>query len=256
MGDLLSERHRIEENYHDRKYRNTVPKTINREMSAYRFFKKFRQNVNNLRLLDYGCGNGWLSIDLAKGGAAEVYGIDISGELVQKARILAKGKDLAHKVHFMKMPGENLVFSENFFDLCLGSAILHHTDLDLAIKNIYRVLKPGGKAVFIEPMNRNIFLRIWRKITPWRRSPVEKALVDKDLRLIQDFFPKARFYFFIFSSIFTEGLLLVFPRNKFIIFVNNLLEKFDNKLLQLFPALGKYCAIVVLELTKDLDAKN
>jgi ubiquinone/menaquinone biosynthesis C-methylase UbiE len=251
MGDSLSERQQIEERYHDRKYGSYSPKASYREISAYKYFRKFRQDVNNLRILDYGCGDGWLSIDLVKAGAAEVYGIDISTKLIEKAHDLAKKKGFIKNIHFMKMPGENLTFSDNYFDLCLGSAILHHTDLDLAIKNIFRVLKPGGKAIFIEPMNQNIFLKIWRLITPWRRSPAEKALVNTDLRFIESVFPKAKYNFFILTSIFTEGLLLVIPNSKFIILMSKWLENFDNKLLKRFPSLGKYCAIVVLELIKE-----
>jgi ubiquinone/menaquinone biosynthesis C-methylase UbiE len=149
------------------------------------------------------------------------------------------------------MPGENLTFSDNYFDLCLGSAILHHTDLNLAIKNIYRVLKPGGRAIFIEPLNQNLFLKCWRKLTPWRRSPAEKALINDDLKFIRELFPNAKFHFFTFSSILTEGVMIIFPNNRFVSSINRLLERFDNKLLNLFPSLGKYCAIVVLEINKD-----
>jgi ubiquinone/menaquinone biosynthesis C-methylase UbiE len=220
-------------------------------MSAFRFFKKYREDIKNNIILDYGCGDGWLSIDLARGGAAEVYGIDISKELILKASELAAAKGLKDKIHFVKMPGESLAFSDNFFDLVLGSAILHHTELDLSIKNIFRVLKPGGRAIFIEPMNQNIFLKLWRKMTPWRRSSTEKALVNSDLISILETFPNAQYHFFNFVSIFTTGLVIVFPNNKILGVVNSLLERIDDTLLKLFPSLGKYCAIVVLELIKD-----
>jgi len=251
MKTTLSERQQIEEFYHDSKYKTHARKANYRETSAAIFFRKYREEVRNLRILDYGCGDGWISIDLVNKGAAEVYGIDISKELVERASQSAINNKMAGKVHFIKMPGENMDFSDSYFDLCFGSAILHHTDLDLAIKNICRVLKTGGKAIFIEPMNQNIFLRIWRKLTPWRRSPTEKALVYNDLIFIQRVFPNAKFYYFIFLSILTEGLLLMFPNSKFALYLNKIFDKIDNKLLRRFPTLGKYCAIVVLELPKD-----
>lgn len=252
MGNPLLERQRIEESYHDKKYRNNISKNIGMMgSSAYKFFRKLRNDVTNLRVLDFGCGDGWLSIDTCKEGAAEVFGIDISKELIEKANSLAGEKGLSNKVYFLKMPGENLTFLGNYFDLCLGSAILHHTDLNLAIKNIFRVLKPGGRAIFIEPLNQNIFLKRWRKLTPWRRSPVEKALVNDDLELIREIFPNAKFYFFKLISIFTGGLFIIFPNNKFLFYLNDLFESFDSKLLKLYPSLGKYCAIAVLELIKE-----
>ena len=252
MKNSLSERQRIEENYHDRKYKDDILENSSSQGgSAYKFYRELRGNVNGLKILDYGCGNGWLSMDLIKEGATEVYGIDISKELIEKANKFAEVKGLSKNINFKKMPGENLTFPDNFFDLILGSAILHHTDISLAIKNIYRVLKPGGRALFIEPLNQNIFLRIWRKLTPWRRSPAEKALVSKDLKFIQDVFPDAKYHFFKFFSIFSKGLTVLLPKNKTLIYANVLLERFDKNLLKLFPFCGKYYAVIVMELNKN-----
>jgi ubiquinone/menaquinone biosynthesis C-methylase UbiE len=252
MENSLSERQRSEEMYHDSKYRSDIPVSPNmKEASAFKLFRQLKGNVRNLTILDYGCGNGWLSIDLVKEGAAEVYGIDISKELIGKACELAADKGMKEKIHFIKMPGENLTFSDNFFDLILGSAILHHTELDRAIKNLFRVLKPGGRAIFIEPLNQNIFLRIWRVVTPWRRSTSEKALLNNDLNFIRDVFPNSKYRFFKLISIFSTGLVIAFPNNKLLSVIDNFLEGIDSKLLEAFPSLGRYCAIVVLELTKD-----
>lgn len=153
-----------------------------------------------------------MSIALAKTGA-EVYGIDISQELIKKALQLADRERLADKLNFMEMPGENLTFQENYFGLVLGSSILHHTDIAMAMRSIQRVLKPNGGAIFLEPMNQNVLLRIWKKITPWRRSPAERALSESDLKLIQDNFPDSKYYFFTFFPILTEGLLILAPTN-------------------------------------------
>ncbi len=252
MGNKLLNRQSIEENYHDQKYKDNILKAVGMsESNPYKYFTKLRGNVTDLKILDFGCGEGWLGIDTAKEGAAEVFGIDISQELIERANLLAKEKRLSNKVYFFRMPGENLTFLDDYFDLCLGCAILHHTDINLAIKNIIRVLKPGGSAIFIEPLNQNILLKIWRKVTPWRRSRMEKALVNDDLKLIGEFFPNARFYFFNLTSILTRGLMIAFPNNNFLTFINRMLERFDTKLLILFPWLGKYCGIVVLELIKD-----
>lgn len=204
-----------------------------------------------MTILDYGCGNGWLGIDLITEGAAEVVGIDISGELIRKARELAEQKRVTDRIQFIKMAGEDLTLPENYFDLVLGSAILHHTDLDSAMQNIFKVLKPRGRALFIEPLNQNIFLKMWRSMTPRRRSPTERALLSKDLQLIQKIFPGARYHFYKLFAIFTTGLALAFPDNKYLKIADAVFENVDQRLLAVFPALGKYCAVVVLELTKN-----
>jgi 2-polyprenyl-3-methyl-5-hydroxy-6-metoxy-1,4-benzoquinol methylase len=251
MKIALDERQRIEKNYHNGKYKEGVIQSYARgESRAFRFFQNLVGDVRELRILDFGCGTGWMSIALAKIGA-EVYGIDISQELIKKALQLAAREKLSDKIYFIEMPGENLTFQEKFFDIVLGSSILHHTDIQMALKCISGVLKPNGRALFLEPMNQNIFLKVWRKLTPWRRSPSERALSVADLKLIQDIFPEAKFHFFTFFSIFSEGLLILLPTNKLLLFINELLEHFDKMLLKAFPSLGKYSAVVVMDLRKD-----
>lgn len=252
MEYKISERQKIEKDYHNRKYQGDISSDTygTGAVNAYKFYWSRIGNVESLKILDFGCGNGWLSILLAKRGA-DVWGIDISEELIKQANQSADKEGLSGNIVFQEMPAEALIFEDNFFNLILGSAILHHTDIKPALENIYRVLKKGGRAIFVEPMNQNIFLKIWRKITPWRRSPTEKALTYKELKLMQNIFPDARFYFFSFTSILTQGLLLYLPKNKLLPFVNDLLERLDSLFLKKFPFLGKYCAVVVMELVKD-----
>ena len=251
MDSLLTERQKTEKRYHDEKHRDGAKALPTRGgSSAYTFYWGLIGDVTGLKVLDFGCGNGWLSVLLAKSGA-DVLGIDISGELIKKARKLAEKDGVSENAKFMEVPGENLDLPGSSFDLILGSAVLHHTDLNPAIRNIFKVLKPGGRAVFIEPMNQNIFLRLWRRATPWRRSPTERALVYDDLKFIRGVFPKARYHFLGFTSIFTEGLLLVAPGSRLARFANKLLESLDSLLLSALPFLGRYCAVVVMELHKE-----
>jgi len=250
MADKLTERQEIEKEYHDKKYKDDLVSTSHSgESSSYIFFHGLVGEVKGLRVLDYGCGTGWVGLGLARSGA-EVYGIDISKELIKKALQYAERENLSNKVSFQEMPAENLTFPDTFFDLIVGSAILHHLDISIALKGISRVLKPGGRALFIEPMNQNIVLKIWRKLTPWRRSPTERALDEGDLKLIRGIFPESKFYFFTFFSIVSEGLLVLSPSNKLLLLMNGFMEGLDKMLLKAFPALGKYSAVVVMDLQK------
>jgi len=250
MNDLLSERQKIEKNYHNLKYSSdNLTNSVVRESTAHKYFASLIGDVKDLRVLDYGCGKGWIGVNLAKSGA-DVYGIDISEELLKQARNLSKVEEVSDKIHFIEMSGENLTFENDYFDLVLGSSILHHTEISLSLNNILRVLKPDGRAIFIEPLNQNIFLRLWRKITPGRRSPAEKALTNNELELIRKTFAESKFIFFTFLSIFSEGLLILLPRNKLLLFFNDLMEMFDKLILKVVPSLGKYSAVVVLDLRK------
>ncbi len=252
MKTKLSKRQQIEETYHNEKYKDDIVSDgyDKYEGLYYKYFWEQAANVKGLNVLDYGCGNGWGSMKLAQSGAAKVWGIDISGELIKKGKKWVKDEGLSAKISLEKMAGENLTFPDDFFDLILGSAILHHTEIELALKSIFRVLRPGGKGIFIEPLTQNIFLKIWRKLTPWRRSPTERALTNKDLKLIKAIFPKSKCNFFSFTSILSDGLILLFPNRNSLICLNKLFEKIAQHLLKIFPFLGKYCAVVVLELKK------
>lgn len=247
----LVERHKIEENYHDTRYKQPPkPEDIRgRSQSAFRLYKKLWGNVEGKKVLDFGCGNGWVSVGLVRQGA-RAWGIDISGELIKQAKDQAEQYKLSDKIVFEKMAGEHLAFEDNFFDLVVGHAILHHTDIDLAVRQIFRVLKPGGRAIFMEPMNQNILLKFWRLITPWRRSPTEKALTQKELQLIREIGPKTAFHFLGLISIITDGLIVIIGNNILTDSANSLAEKIDKIILNTLPFLGKYCALVVVEMKK------
>jgi len=251
MDTHLSERQRTERDYHDRINRDSSSprRETGGNSLAYEVYWNLIGAVEGLSVLDFGCGNGWLSIWLAKNGA-RVCGMDISRELVKKAVKAAEKAGVNGAAAFKVMAAENLSFPDNSFDLIIGSAILHHTDIVPTLKHIHRTLRPGGRAIFIEPMNQNIVLRFWRRLTPWRRSPTERALKTEDLDCVRSVFNDADFHFFGLTSIFTKGLLIAFPKNRPLASANRLLERLDVALLRPLPFLGKFSAVTVLVLHK------
>src|SRR3990170_737539 len=91
----LSARQDIERKYHDEKYKGNIQPIYNTgSAAAYKFYWKLIGDVNSLKVLDFGCGNGWLSVLLAKQGA-NVWGIDISEELIRQANQFADKEDLS-----------------------------------------------------------------------------------------------------------------------------------------------------------------
>jgi 2-polyprenyl-3-methyl-5-hydroxy-6-metoxy-1,4-benzoquinol methylase len=241
----------LEEKYHDDKYKEKDQRNahLRGKSRAYEHYRRLFNNVCNKKILDFGCGDGWMSIELAKEGAS-VWGIDISTELLKKAIKNTKQYKVSSRAAYAKMAGEELEFENSSFDLVIGSAILHHVDVHLAVKEIFRVLVPGGKAIFIEPMNQNIALRVWRLLTPWRRSPTEKALSTRELKIINNIFKKTNTDFYYLISIFTSGLIIIFGTNIVLRGLNRTAVKFDKYVLSKFKWLGKYASVVVLELEK------
>jgi 2-polyprenyl-3-methyl-5-hydroxy-6-metoxy-1,4-benzoquinol methylase len=245
-----TERQRIEKRYHDEKYRDgAIDKTHRRtDRSSQRFWETVGR-PRGLTILDFGCGNGWLSVALAKQGN-RVHGFDISSVLVQSARQMAEASNVADRATFIEMAAENLDYPDETFDMVIGESILHHTDLDVALERIRRVLKPGGRAIFLEPLNQNIALKIWRALTPWRRTRTERAFTRQDIASVRKTFPATRFSYHAFASMFTTGLLMLAPRSRVLGLTHEMFQDFDEYLLAKFPSLGRFSAVAVMDMRK------
>jgi SAM-dependent methyltransferase len=95
------------------------------------------------------------------------------------------------------MAGECMTFADNSFDFVFGNAVLHHLDIAAAAREIYRVLKPGGVAIFREPFGENRLLE-WARNCSWRSSSHrhtddEHSLFYRDVEALRTVFPKVVF---------------------------------------------------------------
>jgi len=141
------------------KYRS-VPETATGPLRhAYRLLG----DVRGRRVMDYGCGAGENSIILAALGA-EVTGIDISPDLIG----LSKKRMALNHVHWRALVRSAYQTDEpdGSYDALLGIAILHHLDLEQSAKEVHRILKRGGIAVFLEPVRDLALLRWLRLAVP------------------------------------------------------------------------------------------
>ena len=64
MGNQLLQRQRIEKNYHDKKFKNGAASNNDCRggIGAYEFYWELIGDVKGLKVLDFGCGDGWMSI--------------------------------------------------------------------------------------------------------------------------------------------------------------------------------------------------
>jgi len=111
-------------------------------------------------VLDIGCGAGWTTKLLAQ-KARVVVGVDVSFESVRLAAAIARHNRLDN-VHVLVADGDRLPFRDGAFDCVFGHAILHHLELDEALGQVSRLLKPGGRAAFAEPLSQNRLARAAR----------------------------------------------------------------------------------------------
>ena len=172
-------------------------------------------------VLDLGCGRGERSVDLL-GRGARVSGIDISSVYVAEAEAAARAAGHADdRFDFVAGDAHHLPYPDGAFDLVVGDGILHHLDLPVALAEVHRVLKPGGRALFREPLLDNPLLKVFRALTPKARTDDELPLSREDLRRIADsgdWEVESAYCGFVSApvAIVTSFLLRPFPNNVFL----------------------------------------
>ena len=199
------------------------------------------------KIIEYGCGTGSYAFKLAQNGAELVTGIDISPVAIAKAQQEAISQDVTQNTSFEVMNAENLEFAPDSYDLICGSGILHHLDLNLAIDSIVKVLKPDGKAVFLEPLGHNVLIDLYRRLTPSIRSEDEHPLLDKDLAFLGQHFERVNIQYFYLTSLAASFIAGKPGFNT----VLKSLELLDSALFKL-PLIQKQAWIVSIELSKPI----
>jgi SAM-dependent methyltransferase len=156
-----------------------------------------RRAAANARVLEYGCADGRLSLqeEHVARGAKRFYGIDISDCAIERARTTAARLGFDH-CSFDVMDAEHMTFDANAFDLVFGRGIIHHLDLERAFSEIQRVLRPGGVAIFLEPMGHNPLINWFRQRTPDMRTPDEHPLLVRDFALARRYFRRLETRYF------------------------------------------------------------
>jgi SAM-dependent methyltransferase len=145
-------------------------------------------------VLEYGCGPGWYSFPLAERGA-RVTGIDISSTAIARATAQAASRPQL-QLRFEVADAEDLPFADASFDRVCGSGILHHLNIAAAARQIRRVLRPGGDAIFIEPVAYNPMGAAFRVLTPKLHTPDEHPLVRGDIDTLRGEFEQVDIEFF------------------------------------------------------------
>lgn len=142
---------------------------------------------------EVGCGYGVISAWYAQ-RRAWVYAFDVSEANIRIAERAARVNHVSDRVCLSVMPAECLSYADEVFDLIFGNAVLHHLDLASSAREFYRVLRPGGVAIFREPLGENRLLE-WARRCPWRsenhrHSPDERSLRYSDVDTLRTVFPK------------------------------------------------------------------
>ncbi|MGZ6441808.1 MAG: class I SAM-dependent methyltransferase, partial [Pseudobdellovibrionaceae bacterium] len=121
------------------------------------------------KIADLGCGSGIFSSILSDKGF-DVIGVDISPGMIKLAQ--EKFPKSKYRTEFIVGDVESLPFADASFDAILLSGLLHHLpDPSLCIKEVYRILKPGGVFTAFDPNRENPFMYLYRdKSSPFYSS--------------------------------------------------------------------------------------
>jgi 2-polyprenyl-3-methyl-5-hydroxy-6-metoxy-1,4-benzoquinol methylase len=137
-------------------------------------------DVRGLRVLDYGCGFGRLGMYMSLCGA-QVYGFDLSGAAIETANLAARRYGLS--AQFEQMDAEELRYADASFDLVVDFGVLHHViKYPRAGAELFRVLAPGGRAVFHETLWDNPMINFVRRFTTEHVDAGDAHLTDKNIR--------------------------------------------------------------------------
>jgi SAM-dependent methyltransferase len=199
-------------------------------------------DVSGLRVLDLGCGHGMAAVVLARRGA-RVTACDLATDYLGEARARARANGV--HVECVAAAGEVLPFADAVFPRIWGNAILHHLELESAAREVWRVLAPGGRAVFCEPWGENRCLRWARQYLPYpgkQRTPDELPLDARHLDQLRRVFP----------AVTARGFQLLAMAGRLFRghWLGARLQWWDRQLLTRFPHLQRYCRYAVLTLDK------
>lgn len=127
-------------------------------MSNYEFCTQWvidRSESRQIRVLDYGCGNGAI-VRLLRAKEIESFGCDVfyDGGYYQEV-----SKDPLFGSAILKMTDGKIPFADNYFDFLVSNQVIEHVeDLDKTLAEFQRVLKPGGQILNIFPDKH-----VWRE---------------------------------------------------------------------------------------------
>lgn len=196
------------------------------------FFISQLEQLSNKKVLEIGCGAGTPGTEYCLSNKDKLnYYIGIDMAINPLNKLYKKLKEAnASNFYLFNMNIEDDYLINNQFDLIFGRGILHHFDSpDKIAKKINKLLAPGGKAVFLEPLNTNICIKILRLMSrPFRPNLIwEHPFSFKDLNKFVRTFRSSTLYYF--DGLSTLSLLFFFNKKLF-----NSTHDFLNKLDKIF----------------------
>ena len=123
------------------------------DFTARPFILKMCEPLRGHKVLDLGCGEGYCTRELSKRGAAQVYGVDISENMIRAAKQQEERKPL--NISYENACATNLKqFDDNNFDLVVAVFLfnyLSNAQMKQCMSEVVRILRPAGQFIFSIP---------------------------------------------------------------------------------------------------------
>jgi ubiquinone/menaquinone biosynthesis C-methylase UbiE len=218
----------------------------------YALHREWMSNLKDARVLDLGCFTGnELSLWIAE-NCADYIGIDLSEQAIGVLNAKLQERGLIHAHAYTQDVLANS-YPDNYFDHVYAYSVLHHfKDMTIVLQELYRIVKPGGVIISVDPMMTEPMNRLTRKLyRPLQTdSDWEWPFTRTTFRLIQKYFEIAEMQGFM-------GMVkLAFPL-RLIPGLRNLGQaiehwglKFDNKYARKFGLPFFLCWFTTLRLRK------
>lgn len=191
------------DNYID-SYRTTCDKYVGLSGENSTFFAEYKAKKlytwlpeyhdKECSILDFGCGDGMMTSFVKKFfPVANVTGVDPSAKSIEQAR------ELYNNISFQETDGITLQLPDSSFDVIFAAGAFHHIDFadhEQHMKELYRVLKPGGRFVMFELNSYNPLT-----VYTFKRNPIDQHATMMSpkygLNLVNKFGPsQIKFYCF------------------------------------------------------------
>jgi ubiquinone/menaquinone biosynthesis C-methylase UbiE len=190
--------------------------------------KWIAQNIPmDAKILDFGCGTGSCTLFYALQGR-KMTGFDISFESVRLADRMSRDINVHDRMRLCVGSGEAIPLPDNSVDVVFSSAVLSFVDLDKALSEMTRVLKPTGTVLILDTMGHNPVLNFKRtrnlKKGARTKWSVDHILKQSDLAKMKQYFAAAKYrHFDLFVLPFA---LIATPLRKKKGYLENMLSPF------------------------------
>jgi 2-polyprenyl-3-methyl-5-hydroxy-6-metoxy-1,4-benzoquinol methylase len=145
------------------------------------FFYHLLSPLRGKSVLEMACGNG-IDASLCAHNGATVHAYDVAEASIDMVRRRANINGIAERVHTQVTGDFDAAFAGDSFDAIVGYAALHHLPMTELAERVYQRLRPGGVAVFAEPVINSRALHALRRCVPysfWENTEDETPLDDE-----------------------------------------------------------------------------